>query len=423
MIIWISGLGSLFSRYAGKTSGEKGENLRLSHGTSPKQGIHILGKALIRLISPSPPGLRSLSVFLLLLFPVISYAAEVTIAWSPSTDPKVLGYRVYYGPSGQENEFQADARTETKITLKNLREGGTYSFSVITYDSAGRENRYSHKTTVLNLKDRDTHFVSIIPPSPPTPLVTPGPPVQEKILPDASPGCEFVILPASQSIGSAGGTLSVAISTKLNCSWTAVTNAPWVIITSNDSGSGSQPVYLLVKANVSASSREGTLTVAGQTLKVTQAGRARHTLNVVTTGTGTGTVTSTPAGIDFEAGTVVTLTAAPGANSDFAGWSGQCSGRSPTCIFAINASTTVNTIFKLKTFVISAGAGANGSITPSGRVVVNHGGSQKFTFKPNKGHQIGQIKVDGVSVGKTETLYLGNIVRPHKVDATFIPLR
>jgi hypothetical protein len=182
-------------------------------------------------------------------------------------------------------------------------------------------------------------------------------------------------------------------------------------------------VYYLVKANSGDSSREGTLTAAGQTFKITQTGQVRHALNLTPIGTGTGTVASVPAGTDFEEGTVVTLSAAPSANSDFVGWSGRCSGPSPTCSVAITSSTLVKANFKLKTFVIAAGAGANGSIAPSGRVVVNHGGSQKFTFKPEKGYQIGQIKVDGVSVGKTETLFLGNIMRPHKVDATFIPLR
>jgi hypothetical protein len=133
-------------------------------------------------------------------------------------------------------------------------------------------------------------------------------------------------------------------------------------------------------------------------------------------------VTSFPAGADFEAGTVVTLTAIPNPDSDFAGWSGQCSGPLPTCAVAIASASSVNALFKLKTFVITAAAGANGSITPSGRVVVSHGGSRKFTFTPKKGYQVGQVKVDGVPVGKTEALFLGNIMRPHRVEATFIPI-
>jgi len=78
---------------------------------------------------------------------------------------------------------------------------------------------------------------------------------------------------------------------------------------------------------------------------------------------------------------------------------------------------------KLKTFIITASAGANGSIIPSGRVKAIYGGSQKFSFKPNKGYGIGQIQVDGISVGKLEVLLFGNIMSSHKINLIFIPLR
>jgi hypothetical protein len=186
---------------------------------------------------------------------------------------------------------------------------------------------------------------------------------------------------------------------------------------------GSEVVYYLAKANPNASPCEGTLTVAGQTFKISQTGRARHALTINKIGTGAGIVASTPAAVDFGAGSVVTLNAAPSANSDFAGWSGGCSGMAPVCNVILNSSTSVNAIFKLKTFVIAARAGANGSITPSGRIMVNHGGSQRFIFKPNKGYRIGQIRVDGVLVGKTDFLLIGNVMSPHRIEAIFWPLR
>ena len=215
-----------------------------------------------------------ISAVLLFLFPAVSYPAEMTIAWSPSMDPNVAGYRIHYGPSGQDSDLLAEAGKESKITLKNLQEGASYSFFVATYDTAGRETRYTHKTTVLNLKDGDTHFLAVIPSVPPNPPDIPGPIVLERPFPAAQPGCEFAILPASQSIGSSGGAGAVEVSTKLDCLWTAVANVPWVIITSNESGSGRRAVYYLVKANPGASSRQGTLTVAGLNFKITQVGQA-----------------------------------------------------------------------------------------------------------------------------------------------------
>lgn len=401
----------------------KQENLASRVEPAINKANPIFDEKFLRLISLSALALGLIFACPLLLFPALSMAAEVTIAWSPSTDPKVVGYRVYYGPAGRDSEFKADARSETKITLTNLQEGETYSFIVTTYDAAGRESRYSHKPSVLNFKDKDTHFLSIIPPSPPSSPSIPSPIVQEKPFPDATPGCEFSIFPALHSVTSSGGEGAVGISNKLNCPWTAVANVPWVIITSNDSGTGSHAVYYLVKPNPSASSRQGTLTVAGQMFKINQAGRARHALSINKIGTGTGTVSSIPTGTDFETGSLVILSAAPSASSDFAGWSGQCSGTSPTCAVTITSSTLVKAIFNLKTFTITASAGANGSITPSRHVVLNYGGSQKFIFKPNKGYQVDQVRVDGVPIGKPETFLFGNVMSSHRIDAIFSPLQ
>ena len=337
-------------------------------------------------------------------------------------DAKVAGYRVYYGPSGRDSEFQADAGEKAEITLKNLREGASYSFSVKTYDTAGHESTYSHKTTISKLKDKDTHFLSILPTSASSPSRIPAPPIQEKPFPDTPPGCEFTLFPASQSIGSSGGGGALGISTKLSCPWTAIANVPWVIITSNSRGMGSTVVYYLVKANPNASPREGTLALAGQTFKIFQRGRTRHRLSINKIGTGSGTVASDAAGTDFEAGTVLTLRAAPAASSTFAGWSGRCSGTKPNCRITINSSTAVSAAFRLKTFVIAASAGPNGAIIPAGRLTVNYGGSQKFIFKPKEGYQIGQVKVDGVLVGKPENLLLGNVMKSHRIDAIFTPI-
>jgi phospholipase C len=68
-------------------------------------------------------------------------------------------------------------------------------------------------------------------------------------------------------------------------------------------------------------------------------------------GVGTGTVTSSPGGIDcpttcsatFPENTQVSLTATPGANDNFAGWTGACTSTNATCSVTLHSSTDTST--------------------------------------------------------------------------------
>lgn len=70
-----------------------------------------------------------------------------------------------------------------------------------------------------------------------------------------------------------------------------------------------------------------------------------YTLTLATNGSGT--VTNSPSGSSFPDGTVVTLTATPGVNYTFAGWSGNAAGTMNPLSVAItnNMSITANFIF------------------------------------------------------------------------------
>lgn len=82
--------------------------------------------------------------------------------------------------------------------------------------------------------------------------------------------CSFSILPSSQLFRATGGTGSVAVTTPLNCVWTAVSNDSFIIISAGANGTGVGAVNYTVAPNPGAM-RTGTLTVAGQTFTVTQA--------------------------------------------------------------------------------------------------------------------------------------------------------
>jgi hypothetical protein len=87
-----------------------------------------------------------------------------------------------------------------------------------------------------------------------------------------APACSYSISPTQASATSAATTGSVNVSAPSGCDWTAASNVPWIAISGGASGSGGGTVNYSVQANTSSSSRQGTLTIAGQTFTVTQAG-------------------------------------------------------------------------------------------------------------------------------------------------------
>ena len=83
-------------------------------------------------------------------------------------------------------------------------------------------------------------------------------------------GCSFSISPGSALFAQTGGESSVSVNTAAGCNWTATSNAPWINISSGDSGSGSGTVNYIVRDNMTGSPRQGTMTIAGLTFTVVQ---------------------------------------------------------------------------------------------------------------------------------------------------------
>jgi uncharacterized protein (TIGR03437 family) len=84
--------------------------------------------------------------------------------------------------------------------------------------------------------------------------------------------CSYAIAPTSASVPAGGTTGSVTVTAPSGCTWTATSNASWIAVTSGASGSGNGTVSYTVAASSSANPLTGTLTIAGQTFTVTQAG-------------------------------------------------------------------------------------------------------------------------------------------------------
>ena len=70
-------------------------------------------------------------------------------------------------------------------------------------------------------------------------------------------------------------------------------------------------------------------------------------------------------------------------------------------------------------YTITATAGANGNISPSGTVKVASGGNQTFTITPATGYEIDTLKVDGSAVPSATSYTFSNVDKEHTIEATF----
>lgn len=84
--------------------------------------------------------------------------------------------------------------------------------------------------------------------------------------------CTYAVTPPG-AIPSVGGSAVVGVSAPAGCGWSASSGAAWLSVMSGATGSGTGQVQLSALANQSADARVGTLTVAGQSVAVTQQGQ------------------------------------------------------------------------------------------------------------------------------------------------------
>ena len=163
--------------------------------------------------------------------------------------------------------------------------------------------------------------------------------------PPPSPSCSFQLTASASNFGFEGGTASIVVSTGAACSWTAQAGSSWVTIQSGASGTGPGTITLAISSNADASAREATVVVAGQSVRLTQQGRAACDYAIspdaarFDAGGGTGSVAVTTAAHCAWTATTseawITFTSAAGTGSgvvnySVAGWSGSDDERTGT---------------------------------------------------------------------------------------------
>lgn len=113
--------------------------------------------------------------------------------------------------------------------------------------------------------------------------------------------CVFTVSPTRAYVTASSGGYSVNVTTNGGCGWSGQSDAGWISIDSGSSGTGNGTVQYSVTANPSKDTRTGTMTIAGQTVTVEQAGTpCGYALNATdqsfTAWGGSGSVTVTAVG-------------------------------------------------------------------------------------------------------------------------------
>jgi hypothetical protein len=176
----------------------------------------------------------------------------------------------------------------------------------------------------------------------------------------------------------------------------------------------------------------GWFTISGGTIGGKSVGEIlspRIPLSTSKAGSGSGTISSTPVGINcgssclssYASGTNVTLTATPGSDSTFAGWSGGgCSGTGQ-CIVKLDTSKTVTATFSLKTYAITLPTVTNGIISCN-PITVNHGSNTSCSITPSTGYHVVSLTDNGANATSAmvgNTYAINNVVSSHTLSPTF----
>lgn len=121
----------------------------------------------------------------------------------------------------------------------------------------------------------------------------------------------------------------------------------------------------------------------------------------------------------------------------FKGWATSANGEVVGATYNVTANVEFYAVWEnipVTNYTITATAGANGTISPSGEVSVAEGEDKTFTITANSGYHIKDVKVNGASVGAVATYTVNDVAAnatitvefeadtvPHVCNPTLVP--
>ena len=315
------------------------------------------------------------------------HAADVRLAWNASPEPDIAGYKIYYGTASRVYDWSIDAKKVTTFTVSGLADGRTYYFAVTAYDTSNLESTYSNEVSTSTCRYSISPPGQSFPASGGTGSINVS--TQSACSWNASSNVSWMTI-TSGSRGTGNGTVYYSINANSDSSSrTASSTIAKNTFTVTQEGNSTTTYTITASAGTGGTiSPTGTVTVsrnASRSFTITpstgysidrvivdgssvgavstytlsnvtanhtisasfKADTTKYTLTINRSGSGTGTVSNNPSGLSFARGTVVTLTATPDAGSSFVGWSGGCSGTTPTCTVTMSANVIVTATFNL----------------------------------------------------------------------------
>jgi hypothetical protein len=319
-------------------------------------------------------------IFGLLFYHTTIQAAQVTLAWDPNVSTPD-GYKVFQRLDGQSYDYASpvcpkpgEDPTQTDCTIYDLADETLYHFVVKAYvggSVSGDSNEVAHMTgpaapTIYSITTEYGSGGSVFPESA---TVNAGQSQTFTFTVDAGYHIEDVLVDG----------VSVGSTTSYTFENVTASHTVQVLFS---------PVYHVVAASAQSS---GAIAPSGQ-------------INVVHGGSQTFVVTP------YSGCRIADLIV-----------DDQSIGSHTSYTFEnVTGPHTIQAVFAPVPHVITASAGPNGSITPSGEIETVNGANQSFTITPQPGYRIADVVVDGTSAGGMSSYTFSNIAADHTIAAVFV---
>lgn len=311
------------------------------------------------------------------------HAAQVTLAWD-ANDPIPDGYRVFRALEGVGYDYSAPvwAGTTTTCTISDLADYTTYRFVVRAF-SGSNESASSNEVTFYHEPTAPTYTITGTADA--NGAILPLGPI---IVPEGD-SQTFTITPIEGYHVADVKVDGVSIGAVTTYTFSNVTE-DHTISASFSLDTNSQDTYTIT----ASAGQNGTISPSGQA-------------TIISGGSQTYAITPND-GYSIADVTV----------------NGQSVGAVSTYTFTnVTSDNTINATFALQPHTVTASAGIGGSISPSGSIIVDHGSSMTFTITPNEGYLIGDVLVNGSSVGKVTTYSFIDITDDQSITAGFEPTK